>query len=294
MRLRKAGIVVSTVGVLCLCAGAALPWQAVWRASRAAAVKEQVMDQSELRPALVVLPTGSFLMGSSAADPDGFDDETPQHEVVISKRFAMAETEVTQGQYQAVVGTNPSSFNEGPDWKQRPVESVSWLDAIGYCNELSKQEGLAPCYKVQGDQVEWEAGQDCPGYRLPTEAEWEYAARAGQDTKYAGSDDPKEVAWFDETAKDARPHAVKQKKANAWFLYDLSGNVWEWVWDYHSAGYQAGSQTNPIGPSSGVLRVLRGGSWDDSAGSARVAYRFRVAPGDRNRNRGFRLVRSYP
>lgn len=293
MRLRKAEFVVATVGVLCVSAGAALPWQVVWRASRAAAVKKQVVDQSELRPALVVLPTGSFLMGISADDPDSYADEGPQHEVVISKRFAMAETEVTQGQYQSVVGTNPSHFKTGPDWKQQPVENVSWLDAIGYCNELSKQEGLAPCYKVQGEEVKWEAGQDCPGYRLPTEAEWEYAARAGQSTRYAGSDDPKEVAWFGETVKDARTQAVKQKNANSWFLYDLSGNVWEWVWDY-SAIYQAGSQQDPVGPSSGENRVNRGGSWGDSAWSARVANRLRSDPGDRSQDQGFRLVRSYP
>lgn len=292
MRLRRTEVVVSTIGVLCLCAGAALPWQAAWRASRAAAVKEQVIDQSELRPALVVLPTGSFLMGSSAADAHTLA-ERPQHKVAVSKRFAMAETEVTQGQYQAVVGTNPSFFKEGPDWKQRPVENVSWLDAIGYCNELSKQEGLAPCYKVQGDEVKWEAGQDCPGYRLPTEAEWEYAARAGQSTKYAGSDDPKEVAWFAETVKDERTQVVKQKKANAWFLYDLSGNVWEWVWDY-LASYQAGPKQDPAGPSSGMDRVGRGGSWDFPAWRARVAVRLGNDPGDRSRGRGFRLVRSYP
>lgn len=293
MRLRKVEVMVSTVGVLCLCAGAALPWQAVWRASRAAAVKEQVIDQSELRPALVVLPTGSFLMGSSAEDPDGHADERPLHEVVINKRFAMAETEVTQGQYQAVLGTNPAYFKDGPKWKQQPVENVSWHDAIGYCNELSKQERLAPCYKVQGEEVDWEAEQDCLGYRLPTEAEWEYAARAGQGAKYAGSNDPKEVAWFDDSAKDARTHLVKQKKANAWFLYDLSGNVWEWVWDY-SASYQAGSQQDPVGTRSGMDRVSRGGSWVDSARDARVVSRRGGDPDYRSQARGFRLVRSYP
>ena len=243
-------------------------------------------DAPKLRPKMIVLPAGEFRMGSPK-----FDDERPVRLVKIRQRFALSETEVTQGQYQAVIGENPAQFKDQPGWEQRPVERVSWLDAVRYCNKLSAQEGLMPCYKVQGDAVTWE-GLGCPGYRLPTEAEWEYAARADAATEYAGGEQLDAIAWYDQNA-DKQTHPVGLKAANAWQLKDMSGNVWEWVWDWDGP-YADGSQIDPQGPSSGVYRVSRGGSWVDSAGSARVAYRYRDDPSYRSLYQGFRLVRSYP
>lgn len=244
-------------------------------------------DAPTLRPKMLALPPGEFRMGSQS-----FDDERPVHKVQLSQSFALSETEVTQGQYQAVVGENPSQFKGQPGWEQRPVERVSWLDAVNYCNKLSEKEGLASCYKVQGEVVTW-AGLDCPGYRLPTEAEWEYAARAGAATEYAGSQQIDEVAWYGGNAGN-QTQPVGTKAANAWRLKDMSGNVWEWVWDFYTENYQGAGRRDPVGPESGSRRVIRGGAWDYDAEFARIADRFGNAPGDRDKNVGFRLARSYP
>ncbi len=242
---------------------------------------------SKLRPKMMALPPGEFRMGSPK-----FEDELPVHLVKIQKSFALSETEVTQGQYQAVVGENPSHFKDQPSWEQRPVERVSWLDAVKYCNKLSEKEGLAPCYEVQGEAVTWE-GLGCRGYRLPTEAEWEYAARADAATEYAGGGQIDEVAWYSQNAgKQSQP--VGTKSANAWLLKDMSGNVWEWVWDYYTENYKDAGRRDPLGANSGSRRVVRGGAWDYDAEYARVADRFGNAPGDRDKNVGFRLARSYP
>lgn len=244
-------------------------------------------DSSKLRPKMMVLPPGQFRMGSPR-----FEDELPVHPVQIRQRFALSETEVTQAQYLAVVGENPSYFKDQPNWQERPVERVSWLDAVNYCNKLSEKEGLSPCYKVHGAEVTWE-GLGCLGYRLPTEAEWEYAARADAATEYAGGDQLDEVAWYVGNAgKQTQP--VGTKKANAWLLKDLSGNVWEWVWDFYTENYKQAQRRDPVGPESGSRRVIRGGAWDYDAEYARVADRFGNEPGDRDKNVGFRLARSCP
>ena len=283
------------MGVVCLGMSVTLPLAFIYRKSVAAMPKEKVTSLRELRPTMLVLPTGKFQMGRAPDDPDKtFDDELPRHEVEISQRFGLSETEVTQGQYQAVMGSNPSEFKDKEDSAQRPVENVSWLDAVAYCNKLSELEGLPTCYEVSGRQVKLPQGLACHGYRLPTEAEWEYAARADEGTIYSGSNDPKEAAWFGEELQNGSTHAVKGRKANQWGLHDVSGNVWEWVWD-ELGDYQAGSQKDPTGPlGDGSRRVLRGGSWSGDAGGVRVAYRSRAAPGNRNLHVGFRLARSYP
>lgn len=244
-------------------------------------------DAPKLRPKMMALPPGEFRMGSQ-----NFDDELPVHLVKIRQRFALSETEVTQGQYQAVVGENPSHFKDQPGWEQRPVERVSWLDAVKYCNKLSENEGLAPCYQVQGATVIWE-GLGCSGYRLPTEAEWEYAARAEAVTEYAGGEQIDEVAWYDRNAGN-QTQPVGIKKANAWRLKDMSGNVWEWVWDFYTENYKGAGRRDPVGPENGSRRVVRGGAWNYDAEYARVADRFGNEPGDRDINVGFRLARSYP
>lgn len=224
---------------------------------------------------MIVLPPGAFLREGQV--------------VQITHRFALAETEVTQEHYQRVMGQNPSGFSGGGDL---PVENVSWLDAVAYCNRLSKMENREPCYDIQGQTVTWPKGLDCPGYRLPTEAEWEYAARADQKTEYAGSDQLDEVGWYLDNSQ-RRTQLVASKKPNAWGLYDLSGNVWEWTWDWY-ASYQKGPISDPMGPDKGQGRVLCGGAWSGIAVFARVAYRGFDHPGDRNRDIGFRVARSLP
>jgi formylglycine-generating enzyme required for sulfatase activity len=200
--------------------------------------------ETRYRAALVRIEPGSFLMGSPASE-DGRRDNETQHAVRISQAFLLGQTEVTQGQYQAVMGHNPSLNKESP---HHPVERVSWFDAVAYCNKLSEKEGLTPCYRINGITVTWTGKLSCPGYRLPTEAEWEYAARGGRAGEvYSGSNDVDRVAW-----SDSKTHVVKGKAPNAWGLYDMSGNVWEWAWDW-LAPYQ--SSTDPTGPERGEPRV---------------------------------------
>lgn len=242
------------------------------------------------RPKMIELPTGTFRMGSERGV-----NEQPIHEVRITQRFALSQTEVTQGQYQAVMGKNPAQFLGQTGWENLPVENVSWLDAVTYCNKLSELEDRPHCYQIEREsQVKWE-GLGCRGYRLPTEAEWEYAARADEPAEYAGSDNLDEVAWYGGDA-EAKPHPVASKKPNAWHLYDLSGNVWEWVWDSYDVGYyRVSPSVNPVGPlDSSSNRVYRGGSWGSFAPYARVAYRSGFDPGSHGDNLGFRLARSCP
>ena len=164
-----------------------------------------------------------------------------------------------------------------------------------YCNALSLKEKLQPCYQIDGTTVGWADGVKCTGYRLPTEAEWEYAANPATPprTVYAGSDIVDGVAWYGSNAGNTT-HAVKTKTANGRGLYDLSGNVWEWVWDWYQANNEALPPTDPIGPSTGANRVIRGGSWIDTASLTRVALRYRSVPTGAANDTDFRIVRSYP
>ena len=197
-------------------------------------------------------------MGSSSSEPDRYSDEV-QHEVVLTRGFFLAETECTQGQWEKVMGGNPSHFKGA----ERPVEQVSYGEAEEYCWKLTakqRAEGLLT------DGWEW---------RLPTEAEWEYAARAGTTGPRYG--ELEAIAWFSGNS-GSETHPVKQKAANVWGLHDMIGYVWEWCSDW-SEGYPTGSVTNPTGPSSGSFRVFRGGSWFFGAGRARSADRFRDGAG---------------
>jgi formylglycine-generating enzyme required for sulfatase activity len=239
-----------------------------------------------LRPKMRWIGAGRFRMGSTE-----YSDEQPVREVLIQTAFEMSETEVTQAQYQAVMGRNPSYYAADSEAASLPVERVSWFDAVEYCNTVSQREGLTQCYQVQGQTVTWQKA--CNGYRLPTEAEWEYAARADKPTEYAGSNDVKEVAWTSSNS-EGRPHHVGTRNANAWGLHDMSGNVWEWVWDWYAGSYPGDASTDPNGPSAGVNRVLRGGSFSGGAVFARVASRYGVAPTNRDLLAGFRLARSSP
>ena len=245
----------------------------------------------EVRPKLVRVPKGSFTMGSPPTESGRGTDEV-QHGVTLTSNFGMAESEVTQRQYRNLMGSSPSNF-KGDDL---PVEQVSWFDAVAYCNALSVKEKLPPCYQINGTTVGWADGVRCSGYRLPTEAEWEYAARSPATTVYAGSDSVDGVAWYSSNS-GSTTHAVKTKTANGRGLYDLSGNVWEWAWDWYQSNYEALPATDPVGPTtmpSPSYQVLRGGAWDIAASGARVAQRFYSVPTGRYHGMGFRIVRSYP
>ena len=195
----------------------------------------------------VLIPTGTFMMGSPDSDATAYDDEKPAHRVTISQPFYLGTYAVTQEQWEAVMKTNPSRFTGD---RNRPVERVFWEDTQQCIQRLNTQEGRAR-------------------YRLPTEAEWEYACRAGSQTAYSFGDDPLQLdqyGWYVDNSGD-QTHPVGQRKPNAWGLYDMHGNVWEWVQDWNGA-YAPGPVTDPRGPSSGSRRVLRGGSWNYGAGAA--------------------------
>ena len=216
----------------------------------------------------VLIPAGQFMMGSDKGDPN----ETSVHEVRISRPFCLGKYEVTQGQWQAVMGSNPSRFQDDANL---PVEKVSWLDVQEFIQRLNAQEGGTP-------------------YRLPTEAEWEYAVRAGSTTAYYFGDDARQLqkyAWYEENA-EGRTHPVGQKQPNAWGLYDMSGNVWEWVQDWYSNTYSSEAVTDPQGPALGSHRVLRGGGWLHDPWFFRSSLRSHTVPETRGANVGFRLLRT--
>ena len=212
----------------------------------------------------VPVPGGCFQMGDTFGD--GFDNEKPVHEACVSN-FAIGKYEVTQGQYKKIMGNNPSNFSSCGD--NCPVENVSWNDAQQFIQRLNSQSGRS--------------------YRLPTESEWEYAARSGgRSEKYSGSNDVDSVAWYSGNS-GSKTHPVGQKQPNGLGIYDMSGNVWEWVSDWYGT-YSSGRQQDSQGASSGSYRVNRGGSWISDAGHARAAFRSYDSPGDRRSFLGFRLA----
>jgi formylglycine-generating enzyme required for sulfatase activity len=210
----------------------------------------------------VRISAGEFMMGS-----ENSGDEQPVHRVKISRDFEMGKCEVTQAQWRAVMGNNPSHFKGD----HLPVENVSWNDVQEFIKKLN-----------QADSKHL--------YRLPTEAEWEYACRAGTTGAYAGNLDA--MAWYGSNA-NRQTHPVGQKQANAWGLYDMHGNVWEWCQDWYDRDYYRQSLgTDPQGPSTGARRVNRGGGWLINAGNCRSAGRFSDSPGLRGHYLGFRLLRA--
>jgi formylglycine-generating enzyme required for sulfatase activity len=240
---------------------------------------------------MVRVAPGRFTMGSPP-DEAGRDEDEAQHAVTLTRGFWMGQTEVTQRLWRSVMGTRPSKFRGDA----RPVEQVSWCDAVAFANRLSAREGLPVAYQgvegceaTAGASVAWDRAS--VGYRLPTEAEWEYAARAGGASVYAGGDDLGAVGWTEGDARGAtRP--VGQKAPNAWGLHDMTGNVWEWCWDVY--GPTSGASTDPVGALDGPRRVDRGGSWLFDARNARVAVRDRNTPDRRSGDIGVRLVRTIP
>jgi len=239
----------------------ALPWCAGALCQKSESPPREFTNSVGMR--FVWIEPGSFQMGSHTGDAD----ERPVHEVTLSKGLYLQVTEVPQRQWEAVMGKNPSHF-KGPD---RPVETVSWEDAQEFLRRLNEKERDSR-------------------YRLPTEAEWEYACRAGgQEPDVAANLDA--VAWWRLNSFN-QTHGVAQKKPNAWGLFDMRGNVWEWVEDWYGL-YSAGRQIDPKGPDSGFGRVLRGGSWVGGSPEAfRCAYRYDYYPTRRVTRYGFRCART--
>ena len=238
---------------------------------------------------MVSLPAGTFRMGSPPSEKCRSPNENPQHRVTISRPFSMARTETTVRQFRHYVNESGAGrgglsaerhpLRNGKEWEdheghswmapghdqteENPVTCVSWHDAISYCNWLSERSGFQPCYRLQAAKVVWDRQAD--GYRLPTEAEWEYACRAGTETCFYNGkarSDLNRAAWYDGNA-GGKTWPAGQKEANPWGLYDMIGNVWEWCWDLYGP-YPAGPVTDPEGPEAGIYHVLRGGSWYDS------------------------------
>ncbi|MGO8690431.1 MAG: formylglycine-generating enzyme family protein [Thermoguttaceae bacterium] len=221
---------------------------------------------------LVLIPAGEFLMGSPDSDNDAGNDEKPQHRVRITKPFYLGKYLVTQEQWQAVMG-NKRSNSKGP---RNLVEQTSWDDCQKFMEKLNE--------KVGGGT-----------FSLPTEAQWEYACRAGSTTRYFFGDDESQLgryAWYAENS-GGKTHPVGGKKPNAWGLYDMHGNVWQWCADWYNAGYYKESPVDdPTGPTTGSGRVNRGGSWNYTARYCRSAYRNSRLPGRGNDNRGLRVSRA--
>jgi len=252
----------------------------------------EVESENSIGIRFALIPPGEFDMGSTEAEVaklleeakatnqlswyiERVPSEAPKHRVRITKPFYLAASEVTQAQYERVVGNNPSRFKEDANC---PVEQVSWDDASAFCRKL-------------GELPEERSGQRT--YRLPTEAEWEHACRCGTITPWYSGDDEggvKEIAWYKSNAGE-KTHPVCQKTANAWGLYDMHGNVWEWCDDWWSMDYYAASPLDdPAGPGAGSTRVLRGGCWYDGAGGCRSAYRNSMPPGYSLHSVGFRVA----
>ncbi|MCL2443679.1 MAG: SUMF1/EgtB/PvdO family nonheme iron enzyme [Treponema sp.] len=263
---------------------------------------------------MVYVPGGSFELGRELNPAVGGSDETPVSNVNISG-FFMGKYQVTQEQYLAVMGTNPSYFDgsigrepaSGEVQERRPVEQVSWYDALVFCNRLSIMEGLTPAYIISGStnpndwgtvptnlNTTWDAVQivsGSTGYRLPTEAQWEYAAKGGNGSPgnftYSGSNDPDAVAWRAGNS-GSRTHEVGKKAPNSLGIYDMSGNIFEWCWDGYG-NYTSTTKTDPMGASSGSSRVFRGGGWLISSENVRSVDRFSNFPSGRYSYVGFRV-----
>ncbi len=253
---------------------------------------------------LILVQGGTFEMGSPETELQRVDDET-RHSVTVDS-FYIGRYEVTQKEYEEIMGENPSNFKG----ENLPVESVTWYDAINFCNRLSEKQGLTPVYTIDGENVSWDRSAN--GYRLPTEAEWEYAARAGTTTPFntedsIGAEEANfyghypygiEENYFSQENLETKPGEYRQETVqvgsfspNKWGLYDIHGNVREWCFDYYGE-YDLENTNNPSGPNEGTSRVNRGGGWNDYAKHMRSSYRGSQTPDQAMSNTGFRIVRN--
>jgi formylglycine-generating enzyme required for sulfatase activity len=245
-----------------------------------AAAQESKELTNSLGMKLVLIPAGSFQMGSPANEEGGHADEV-QHEVKLTKSFYLGATEVTQGQYLKVIGKNPSNFQKGTvrndDTSDYPVESITWQNAVDFCRKLNE----LPEEKAAGRS-----------YRLPTEAEWEYACRAGMSGPFNATDEPEQlhhIAWY-QTSSENSTHPVGELNPNAWGLHDMHGNVWEWCHDHFQNRYEKEAVTDPRGPKFGTDHVVRGGSFLSKQTHCRAASRFGHEPDHVAIDCGFRVV----
>ncbi len=275
-------VAAAVVFVALLALAGALAWS-----GEPVAVPERTVAEPELSVELISIPAGSFRMGSPDDEEGRLENEGPVHEVRVSA-FQCMRYPVTRRLHAEVTGKDTGRPEGAAD--NRPVNNVTWYDAVRFCNRLSERDGLAPCYQLDGDEVSWDRSAD--GYRLPTEAEWEYACRAGAQTRWSFGDDEEQLeehAWYHKSS-GGEPRAVGLKKPNAWGLHDMHGNVLEWCWDWHGP-YSRDSQEDPSGPSEGGARVLRGGSFANPARGLRSAGRGWIGPENSFRFIGFRCVR---
>jgi formylglycine-generating enzyme required for sulfatase activity len=284
-------------------------------------------DVFKVREKMVSIPmvwisAGTFQMGSPISERERIAVRETQHQVTLTSGFWMGKYQVTQEQWQTVMGSNPSNFSSDPSpgevQGRRPVERVSWYDALVFCNRLSMMEGLSPAYRINNSTNPNDWGTvptssdstwnsvvvvyGSTGYRLPTEAQWEYACRAGTTTAFYNGNNYDGgtgydadlvglAAWFTSNS-GSMTHQVGLKTPNARGLYDMHGNVLEWCWDWFAENYGGtGVQTDPTGASSGTYRVRRGGSWGNSAQYVRSAFRGIDTPSYRSYIGGFRVVR---
>ncbi|MDR2700884.1 MAG: formylglycine-generating enzyme family protein [Spirochaetaceae bacterium] len=246
------------------------------------------------KPVMVSVKGGNFFMGSNEGS---FRTTERVHEVTL-RPFFISETPVTQELYTAVMSKNPSAFKKGADF---PVESVSWFDAVLFCNALSVRTGLSPAYAIEGEKVTW--NRESKGFRLPTEAEWEFAARGGlygaqggplEKAFFAGGNAENSAAqdycWYSQNSAKTT-HPVKSKLPNQLGLYDMSGNVWEWCWDWHD-DYPAGPVTDYAGAATGRKRIYRGGSWYNNLNLLRTTFRISEDPSFKANSLGFRIAQN--
>lgn len=257
---------------------------------------------SKVLEGFIKITGGTFEMGSPESENWRGSDET-LHTVQVSD-FFISPYEVTQAEYREVMGENPSNFAGD----SLPMENISWLDAVRYCNARGERDGLMPVYQIDGQNVSWDRSAD--GYRLPTEAEWEYACRAGTTTPFNTENSPSaeeanyyghypyeiEGNYFSQENIQTKPGKYRETTIpvgsfvpNAWGLYDMHGNVGEWVWDYYGV-YKEDTQADPVGAAGGTHRVYRGGGWNDFAKNMRSAYRAAMQQDMGSFNIGLRLV----
>ena len=236
--------------------------------------------------AMVHLDAGEFLMGSPRYE-EGRKRNEDRHQVTLTQGFMLGATEVTQDQWLSVMGSRPSHFEGG----KFPVENITFAQCVEFCNRLSKEEGLPPAYGFKNEQIFW--NRESVGYRLPTEAEWEYACRSGSQQRFASGDEKSDlgvISWSRYNSSGST-HEVATRQPNGWGLHDMHGNVWEWCWNWSSA-YPTRFAVDPEGPVSGTSRVIRGGSWDNSPEACRSANHNSAKPSFKAGILGFRVART--